>query len=105
MSESESDALSSAGIPADAELERGLRNAVAKIFKTGNPAELTVKRVRLATEQALGLEEGFFKGDADWKARSDTIIKDEAVWIPIAPATPIYRVITTVNANATRSRL
>jgi hypothetical protein len=78
MSDSES-SLSSAGIPPDEELEQGLRNAVAKIFKTGNPAELTVKRVRLATEQALGLEEGFFKGDADWKARSDTIIKDEAV--------------------------
>ncbi|GAD99419.1 transcriptional regulator, putative [Paecilomyces variotii No. 5] len=64
-------------IPSDEKLERGLRNTVADIFKKGNLDELTVKRVRLATEKALGLEEGFFKGDVRWKTKSDEIIKDE----------------------------
>lgn len=81
MSDSESEAPSSNGIPTDDALEAGLRKTVAGIFKTGNTEELTVKRVRLATEQRLGLEEGFFKGHIHWKAKSDKIIKDEAVSI------------------------
>ncbi|KAL3431320.1 hypothetical protein BDV09DRAFT_188519 [Aspergillus tetrazonus] len=63
--------------PSDNELEKALREAVARIFKTGKMEELTVKRVRLAAEKALKLQEGFFKSNGDWKARSDTIIKDE----------------------------
>lgn len=65
--------------PSDARLEKALRNTVANIFRTGKLEELTVKRVRLATETALGLEEGFFKAHEEWKTRSDRIIKDEAV--------------------------
>jgi hypothetical protein len=68
----------SSSIHFDEMLEQALRQSVADIFKTGNLSELTVKRVRLATENALGLEEGFFKGDANWKAKSDRIIKKEA---------------------------
>ena len=79
MSDSDSELLSSPGIPADEVLERGLRDAVAKIFQSGKMEELTVKRVRLATEKALGLEDGFFKGDEIWKPKSDRIIKQEAV--------------------------
>lgn len=65
--------------PSDDRLEKTLRDTVANIFRTGKLEELTVKRVRLATETALGLEEGFFKAHEEWKTRSDQIIKDEAV--------------------------
>ncbi|KAL4960794.1 putative transcriptional regulator [Aspergillus stella-maris] len=71
--------------PSDKQLERALRDAVAKIFKTGKTEELTVKRVRLAAEQALKIEEGFFKSTGDWKARSDQIIKDEVEIQDAAP--------------------
>lgn len=73
--------------PSDEKLEKALRNTVANIFKTGNLEELTVKRVRLATEKALGLEEGFFRADANWKAKSDEIIKNEVVCVfpPLEP--------------------
>jgi hypothetical protein len=78
-SESEPDQSATPPHPSDKELERALREAVARIFKTGKMEELTVKRVRLAAEKALKLQEGFFKSNDDWKARSDTIIKDEVV--------------------------
>lgn len=67
------------GPPSDAQLERALRDTVAKVFRSGNLEDLTVKRVRAATEKALGLEEGFFKGHERWKAESDRIIRDEVV--------------------------
>jgi hypothetical protein len=66
-------------VPPDDALEKALREAVATIFKAGNLEELTVKRVRLAVEKKLGLEEGFFKSTGEWKARSDRVIKDEVV--------------------------
>lgn len=66
-------------VPSDERLERALRDTVANVFRSGNLEDLTVRRVRHATEKALGLEEGFFKGDPRWKAKSDQIIKDEAV--------------------------
>lgn len=75
-SESEADAPE---VPSDKVLEQGLRDEVAAIFKSGNMDDLTVKRVRLAVEKKLGLEEGFFKSTDDWKSRSDQIIKDEVV--------------------------
>ncbi|PGH11713.1 hypothetical protein AJ79_04736 [Helicocarpus griseus UAMH5409] len=78
MSDSDSDSLSSTGIPSDDVLEKGLRDTVARIFAKGNMEELTVKRVRAATEKALELEEGFYKGDEVWKGKSDAIIKGEA---------------------------
>lgn len=77
--DSDSDSVSSRRIPSDEILEKGLRDTVAAIFKRGNLDELTVKRVRSRTEKALGLEEGFYKNDEVWKARSDQIIKREAV--------------------------
>ncbi|PGG99944.1 hypothetical protein GX51_06050 [Blastomyces parvus] len=76
--DSDSDSLSSAGTPSDEVLEKGLRDTVAAIFKQGNLEQLTVKRVRLATEKALALDEGFYKNDEIWKAKSDQIIKQEA---------------------------
>lgn len=83
VSDSESDAEADAPtVPSDAALEQALRNEVAAIFKSGNMEELTVKRVRLAAEKKLGVEEGFFKTTDDWKTRSDQIIKDEVVRSP-----------------------
>ncbi|PKX91922.1 putative transcriptional regulator [Aspergillus novofumigatus IBT 16806] len=78
-SDDDSDSSQSAAIskPSDGALEKALRDAVAQIYRSGKMEELTVKRVRLAAERALGLEEGFFKGDSAWKAKSDQIIKDE----------------------------
>ncbi|KAJ5820112.1 hypothetical protein N7474_005703 [Penicillium riverlandense] len=74
---SSSDSEEQPSVPSDDALEKALREAVATVFKAGNLEELTVKRVRLAVEKKLGLEEGFFKSTNEWKARSDHIIKDE----------------------------
>lgn len=79
MSDSESDISAPAKNPSEKTLTAGLRDAVATIFKTGKEEELTIKRVRLAAEKALGLEQGFFRNDETWKAMSDEIIRDEAV--------------------------
>lgn len=78
-SESEPDHSDTPPQPSDDDLERALRETVANIFKTGKTDELTVKRVRSAAENSLKVEEGFFKSNADWKARSDQVIKDEVV--------------------------
>ncbi|CAG8185852.1 unnamed protein product [Penicillium nalgiovense] len=78
MSDSESEAEGEvSNIPSDQTLEKSLRDQVAAIFKSGKMEELTVKRVRLAAEDTLGLTEGYFKSTGDWKARSENIIKDE----------------------------
>ncbi|CAG8894056.1 unnamed protein product [Penicillium nalgiovense] len=80
MSDSESEAEGEvSNIPSDQTLEKSLRDQVAAIFKSGNMEELTVKRVRLAAEDTLGLTEGYFKSTGDWKARSENVIKDEVV--------------------------
>ncbi|GKZ73069.1 hypothetical protein AnigIFM50267_009744 [Aspergillus niger] len=76
-SEPESEAESASGRPADDALEQALRDAVTKVYKSGKMEELTVKRVRLAAEKALELEEGFYKTQGDWKTRSEQIIKDQ----------------------------
>lgn len=84
MSDSEVESQSSVGIPTDERLEKGLRDTVAGIFRSGNTDELTVKRVRLATEQALDLEEGFFKSHDIWKAKSAEVIREEVVRVDIS---------------------
>ncbi|KAE8136367.1 hypothetical protein BDV38DRAFT_114683 [Aspergillus pseudotamarii] len=76
-SESESDEPVAPSVPSDDALEKALRDTVAKVYKSGNMEELTVKRVRVAAEKALGVDEGFFKGSSTWKSKSDQIIKDE----------------------------
>ncbi|KAJ5970747.1 uncharacterized protein N7479_000665 [Penicillium vulpinum] len=78
LSDSESEAEGEVpNIPSDRVLEKSLRDRVAAIFKSGNMDELTVKRVRLAAEATLGLTTGYFKSTADWKVRSEDIIKNE----------------------------
>lgn len=79
MSDSESDDPLTGSRPSDKDLTKALRDVVGDIFASGKMEELTVKRVRLAAEKKLGIEEGFFKGDGEWKARSDQVIKDEVV--------------------------
>ncbi|KAL5337319.1 hypothetical protein BJX70DRAFT_248682 [Aspergillus crustosus] len=76
-SESEPNESDTPPQPLDKELERALRDAVAKIYQSGKMENLTVKRVRIAAEKELQLEEGFYKSNGDWKSRSDQIIKDE----------------------------
>jgi hypothetical protein len=78
-SESEPDQQTPPSAPSDDTLEKALRDVVADIYKSGNMEELTVKRVRVAAEKALAVEEGFFKGSSIWKSKSDQIIKDEVV--------------------------
>lgn len=75
----DSDSEDKPSTPSVAKMEKALRDAVAEVFRSGKMEELTVKRVRMAAEQALGLTEGFFKGDTEWKGESDRIIKDEVV--------------------------
>ncbi|EFR02866.1 hypothetical protein MGYG_05867 [Nannizzia gypsea CBS 118893] len=77
MSDSESETRSTSGFRSAKDIEQGLRDTVANIYRSGNLDELTVKRVRLATEQSLGLEQGFLKAHEEWKRKSDEIIKDE----------------------------
>ena len=79
MSDLESETRPSSGLPSAEAIEQGLRATVAKIYKSGNLDELTVTRVRLATEKILGLEQGVLKAHAEWKQKSDEIIKDEVV--------------------------
>ena len=76
MSES---SLSGASV-SGALLEGALRGAVQRIWKT-NPDNLTVKNIRTSAEHDLDLEDGFFKGDASWNARSKDVIKSEVVFV------------------------
>lgn len=96
-SEPESEAESASGRPADDVLEKALRDAVTKVYNSGKMEELTVKRVRLAAEKALQLEEGFYKTQGDWKTRSEQIIKDQVVslrvsWLSLGAWLRVYDV-------------
>lgn len=74
--------LSSAG-PTKVTLEQALRHAVQRVCRDGNLEDLTVKRIRIAAEQDLGLEDGFYKSDPKWKEESKTIIQSEVVRIEL----------------------
>ena len=66
-------------MPSNTTLERALRQTVQTIYDGGDLAELTVKRVRRATEVDLELREGYFKDNSSWKERSKQIIEAEVV--------------------------
>lgn len=70
-----SDSESSTSLPSESRIEATLR----KVVSTGNLEELTLKRVRKAAEQELGLPEDFFKTSLEWKDRSKTIVTAEVV--------------------------
>ncbi|KAL9067321.1 MAG: hypothetical protein Q9157_006848 [Trypethelium eluteriae] len=66
----------SAAKPSNTALEKALRDAVNATFASGKTEDLTVKRLRTLTEKQLELEEGFFKADEIWSAKSKNIIQD-----------------------------
>ncbi|KAI4213460.1 MAG: hypothetical protein LQ351_003960 [Letrouitia transgressa] len=67
---------SSHNVPSAAALEKALRQAFRKVLKS-NPDDVTVRKVRNAAEQALGLDNGFFKEHNEWNKRSKDLIHDE----------------------------
>ncbi|KAI9824191.1 MAG: hypothetical protein M1819_000903 [Sarea resinae] len=66
--------------PSNAVLEKALRAAVKNLFQSGifQPEELTVKRMRTAAEQELGLPGGFYKNDETWNSKSKLVVSAEA---------------------------
>jgi hypothetical protein len=65
--------------PSRATLEQALRNVVQTVYKTGNLEELTIKRVRIAAEKLLNLQDGFYKSEPTWNEESKRIIRSEVV--------------------------
>ena len=63
----------------DSQLESALRSAVRRCYKSKDLESLTVKRVRKAAEEKIGLEEDFFKNDDRWKEKSKSVIQSEVV--------------------------
>ena len=66
-------------LPSDSILEKALRDVVRETFERGDNNNLTVKRMRKAAEESLGLQHDFFRYSKIWKARSKEIIEGEAV--------------------------
>ncbi|KAG9946459.1 hypothetical protein KCU85_g6526, partial [Aureobasidium melanogenum] len=64
--------LSGTAPPSDAILEKTLRDIVRK----AEVDPITVKRVRTAAEERLGLDAGFFKSHDEWNEKSKEIIED-----------------------------
>ncbi|CAD0030281.1 unnamed protein product [Aureobasidium pullulans] len=64
--------LSDVAVPSDAILEKTLRDIVRK----AEVDPITVKRVRTAAEERLGLDVGFFKNHDIWNEQSKGIIED-----------------------------
>ena len=65
--------------PSDAILEKALRDVVRDSFRRGDTDNITVKRIRIATEERLHMQHDFFKNDDVWKTRSKEVIEEEAV--------------------------
>jgi hypothetical protein len=63
--------LSDAAPPSGVILERTLRD----IVRNAEVDPITVKRVRTAVEERLGLDPGFFKGHDEWEEKSKDIIE------------------------------
>ena len=67
--------LSDVAVPSDAILEKTLRDIVRKT----EVDPITVKRVRTAAEERLGLDVSFFKNHDIWNEQSKGIIEDAFV--------------------------
>ena len=63
----------------DVQLESALRSTVQRILQDKDRENLTIKRVRTSVEELLGLGDGFFKNDNDWRDRSKEFIQEEVV--------------------------
>jgi len=67
-------------MPSDPELEQALRRQVREALKKGqDDASITVASMRKAAEEALGLEEGFYKRNEKWKEESKRIVHEAFV--------------------------
>lgn len=62
----------------DTAILKKLQDVVISLHKSGNTADLTVKRVRTRAEEALGLPAGLLKG-AEWKQKSQDAIMEAVV--------------------------
>ena len=89
MSESELSDDPGTPVPPDTELEQSLRREVAKATKAGD--EITVKRIRTASEKRLGLPKDFYKSHATWKDRSKEIVQDQVETEAEVPPTPVVK--------------
>lgn len=58
--------------------EVALRKTVEDLYYEDS-SNVTVKSVRSTVEKKLGLNEGFFKQDVEWKERSKNIVNDTFV--------------------------
>ncbi|CAI6335284.1 unnamed protein product [Periconia digitata] len=70
MSDSES-----AYAPSEADISRALIDAVVSIYKSGNEADLTIKRVRARVETEFGLPSGLLKKPG-WGDKTRTVITE-----------------------------
>lgn len=69
----------SSPIPEDYAIEETLRAIVARLHRSGDHSDLTVKRVRKAAELELELPDDYLKENQAWKTKSKDIIADEHV--------------------------
>jgi hypothetical protein len=74
-----SDSEASVSLPSNPKIEQGLRKVIARFFKSGDLENLTLKRVRKATEDDLDLPEDFFRVNDAWKEKSKGFITAEVV--------------------------
>ncbi|KAI1612496.1 hypothetical protein EDD37DRAFT_625055 [Exophiala viscosa] len=87
MSDSELSEASATSMPPDHELEKSLRAEVVDAQK--NDIEYTVNSIRTASEDKLGLDNGFYKNSAAWVQRSKDIIKDQSAIFPASQSSPV----------------
>jgi hypothetical protein len=74
-----SDSEASISLPSNSKIEQSLRKVIERIFKSGDHDNLTLKRVRKATEDDLKLPDDFFRTNDGWKEKSKVFITSEVV--------------------------
>jgi len=65
--------------PSEKEIASALIAAVHHCFDNEEFENLTVRKIRSATELELGLQENWFKNNSRWKDESKSIIEAESV--------------------------
>ena len=101
MSDSELSDDPGTPLPSDNELEQSLRREVVKGLKTSD--NVTVKRIRAASEKRLGLPEDFYKSHASWKDKSKGIIEDQVNNEGDVPSSPILKKSRPANPTKRKS--
>ncbi|KAK5263462.1 hypothetical protein LTR99_008916 [Exophiala xenobiotica] len=87
MSDSELSEPSTTPAPPDRELEKSLRREVVKAHEA--KLEFSVNDIRTASEEKLGLQEGFYKSHGEWAKRSKDVIKDQMAVMPDSQSSPV----------------